>query len=82
MAPGSMRAMKDKADIDAALARLATRLDELRSELPQDQVLKAFSDETAPVTEHVPPEHEAYVEDRIHAMLAEAGLIQDDSPGG
>ncbi len=74
--------MKDKADIDAALARLGTRLQELCSELPQDQVLKAFSDETAPVTEHVPPELESYVERRIHAMLAGAGLIQDDSPSG
>ena len=74
--------MKSKADIDAALERLAARLEELRARLPQGQVLEAFSNETGPVTEQVPPEHEAYVESRIHALLADAGLIQDDSPGG
>ena len=74
--------MKDKADIDAALARLAARLDALCRQLPREQVLEAFSNETGPVTGQVPPEHEAYVESRIHALLADAGLIQDDSPGG
>ncbi len=74
--------MKDKADIDAALARLAQRLAELCERLPQDRVLEAFSRETASVTGQVPPEHEAYVEECVHRMLAGAGLIQDDSPGG
>jgi len=74
--------MKDKTEIDAELARMAERLDALCSELPQDEVLAVFSTETAPVTEHVPPELESYVERRIHAMLAGAGLIQDDSPSG
>jgi len=74
--------MKTRADIDTDLARLSARLQELCGELPSEQVLEAFSREARPLTEQVAPEHEAYVEDRVHAMLAEAGLIQDDAAGG
>src|SRR5690606_11956578 len=78
----SMHAMKSKADIDATVARLAERLRELCTQLPPAQVLEAFSREAAPLTEQVPAEHEAYVEERIHSLLSDAGLIPDDSPGG
>jgi len=74
--------MKTKAEIDAALTRLSARMQALCSELPPEQVLEAFSREARPVTEQVTPEFEAYVEERVHAMLAEAGLIPDDAASG
>lgn len=74
--------MKTKAEIDAALSRLSARLRALCSELPPGQVLEAFSREARPLTEQVTPEFEAYVEERVHAMLAEAGLIPDDAASG
>lgn len=77
-----MRAMKTKRDIDTELARLADRLQALCSQLTPEQVLETFPAEARPLTEQVPAEHEAYVEDRIHRMLADAGLIADDSPTG
>ncbi len=78
----SMPRMKSKTDIDAALAALERRLQALCSELPAERVLEAFTDETRHLTRDVPPEHEAYVEDRVHRLLADAGLIADDSPTG
>ena len=74
--------MKTKAEIDAALSRLSARMQALCSELPPGQVLEAFSREARPLTEQVTPEFEAYVEERVHAMLAEAGLIPDDAASG
>ncbi|MGY1410985.1 MULTISPECIES: hypothetical protein [unclassified Luteimonas] len=74
--------MKTKAEIDAALTRLSARMQALCSELPPGQVLEAFSREARPLTEQVAPEYEAYVEERVHAMLAEAGLIPDDAASG
>jgi len=74
--------MKTRADIDAELARLSERLDALCRELPPERVLEAFPDEVRPLTEQVAPEHEAYVEDRVNAMLTAAGLIHDDAAGG
>ena len=81
-ARAALVAMKTKADIDRELAHLQERLAELCDRLPPARVIEAFSGETAPLTDQVPAEHEAYVEERIHRMLTEAGLIQDDSPGG
>ncbi len=74
--------MKTREDIDAALDRLSERLQALCSELPPEQVLEVFPDEVRPLTERVAPEYEAYVEERVHDMLAEAGLIRDDAAGG
>ena len=74
--------MKTRADIDALLARLAGRLQALLAELPREQVLAAFSAESRPLTEQVPPEHEAYVEEGVNRLLREAGLVADDAAGG
>jgi hypothetical protein len=74
--------MDTLAYLETELARLASRLDDLCSHLPPEQVLEEFSGEARPVVEAAPAEHEAYVEDRVHAMLVEAGLIPDDSPTG
>lgn len=74
--------MKTQAEIDRALLRLAERLQALCRELPPTQVLEAFSAEARPLTEQVPAEHEAWVEDRIHRMLGDAGLLPDDAAGG
>ncbi|NYZ62939.1 hypothetical protein [Luteimonas deserti] len=74
--------MKTQAEIDSALAQLEDRLQSLCSELPPERVLEAFADETRRVTAGVPAEHEAHVEDSVHRMLADAGLIPDDSPTG
>jgi len=72
--------MKSKSDIDAALVRLAGQLAELRRTRPQQDVLEAFGEVARPLVEQVPAEHDAYVQERVHALLTEAGLIQDD-PG-
>lgn len=70
--------MKTKADIDTELERLQQKLETLRRDLPQDQILDAFAEAAKPLTEQVPPEHDAYVQDRVHTLLTDAGLIADD----
>ncbi|MFL6587454.1 MAG: hypothetical protein ACJ8GV_11305 [Luteimonas sp.] len=70
--------MKTKSDIDAALDRLAERLSELRHSLPKEEVLDAFGEAARPLIEAVPAELDAYVQDRVHTLLTDAGLILDD----
>lgn len=70
--------MKTKADIDTELERLKQKLEALCNDLPQDEILDAFAEAARPLTEQVPPEHDAYVQDRVHTLLTNAGLIADD----
>ncbi|MDR7191847.1 hypothetical protein [Luteimonas terrae] len=74
--------MKTQHDIDIELERLAGQLAELRRTLPQDEVLEAFGEAARPLTERVPPELDAYVQDRVNMLLTDAGLIQDDPASG
>lgn len=74
--------MNAKADIDAELDRLQDRLRALLAERPRDEVLDAFAREAQPLIERSSAEHAAYIQDRIHDMLVDAGAIEDDSPTG
>lgn len=72
----------NRADIDRELERLQQRLRALCDELPADQVQDAFAGEAESLTVDPPAEHDAYIQERIHAMLVEAGVIEDESPTG
>lgn len=74
--------MKSRSDIDSELRRLQQRLQALCAELPPDQTREAFAREAEPLTADPPAELDAHIQGRIHAMLVEAGLIEDESPTG
>ncbi len=74
--------MDSRSDIDDELERLASRLRALVQQVPQDEVLPVFSEELRRFASRVPAEHDAYVQERVHDMLADAGLIPDDPATG
>lgn len=74
--------MDSRSDIDSELERLASRLRALVKQLPQDEVLQVFAEELQRVVARVPAEHDAYVHERVHDMLAAHGLIPDDPATG
>ncbi|MCD9047845.1 hypothetical protein [Luteimonas sp. MHLX1A] len=74
--------MKSRSQIDTELRHLQQRLQALRADLPPDEAREAFAREAEPLTADPPAELDAYIQGRIHTMLVEAGLIEDESPTG
>lgn len=74
--------MTSRSDIDHELQRLDRQLQDLCAELPREQAREAFARAAEPLTTDPPAELDAYIQDRIHAMLVAAGLIEDESPTG
>ncbi|PBJ84005.1 hypothetical protein CMZ84_05975 [Lysobacteraceae bacterium NML93-0399] len=74
--------MKSRSDIDALIDQLRARLQALLDAHPHDAVLDLFADEAKPLVEQVPAEFDADVQDRVHRMLVDAGLLPDESPTG
>lgn len=74
--------MKSRSEIDSELRHLQQRLQALCAELPPDAARKEFAREAEPLTTDPPAELDAWIQGRLHTMLVEAGLIEDESPTG
>ena len=73
--------MKTRAELDAALADLESKLEAMIRDYPDSDLMDAFAGEAEAIEEATGPDDREHVNNRIQCMLRDAGLIPgDDEP--